>query len=134
MSRNQDWLNGSHAGCTGIDPQINIKLKSRFTQMTLRGRCLKIFVFRRRAAPKKTLSGPQTILDLAPGQPAYVTGFSPGLSPDQRALLRAYGLVPGYPIRIVQQAPVSVIQIEHAEIALENELAGEIFVSENSHL
>ena len=100
--------------------------------MTFLNKCLKISFYRRGSDPKATLPGPKTLLGLAPGQSAQVVGFSPGLSPDRRALLRAYGLVPGYPIRVVQQTPVSVIQIEHAEIALENELAGEIFVGENS--
>ena len=100
--------------------------------MTFLDKCLMSSVFHHSAGQKTLIHGQLTIRDLMPGQPAHVTGFSPALSPDRRALLRAYGFVPGCPIRIVQQAPVSVIQIEHAEIALEKELAGEIFVSEDS--
>jgi Fe2+ transport system protein FeoA len=100
--------------------------------MTFLDKCLKISFYHHGSAPKTTLPGPKTILQLAPGQSAQVVGFSPGLSPDRRALLRAYGLVPGYLIRVVQHTPVSVIQIEHAEIALENELAGEVYVGKDS--
>ena len=99
--------------------------------MTILDRCLYFSKFRRGVAPKSSMTASRTILDLTPGQSARVTGFSADLSSDRRSLLRAYGLVPGYSIRLLQQSPVSVIQIEHAEIALEKQLAGEIFVSED---
>lgn len=102
--------------------------------MTFLDKCLQISVFRRGVAPKTTLPATKTILDLAPGQSARVAGFSSGLTSDRRSLLRAHGLVPGYSIRLLQHSPVSVIQIEHAEIAFEHELAGEILVSEDPHI
>ena len=99
--------------------------------MTLLDKCLKTYS-RRLNSKLIRVSGPQTVRDLTPGQPAHVTGFSVQLSAERRALLQAYGFVPGYAIRVVQQSPVSVVQLEHAEIALEKDLAGEIFVSEDS--
>lgn len=73
-----------------------------------------------------------TLRDLSPGHIARVTGFSSRIPSEKRAILRAYGLVPGYPIRIMQHSPVSVIQVEHTEIALEPELAAEIFIVKDS--
>lgn len=71
-----------------------------------------------------------TLKDVPPGHKACVAGFSLLLSAERRALLRAYGLVPGYLIRVMQHSPVSIIQVEHTEIALEPELASEIFIME----
>jgi len=66
--------------------------------------------------------------DLSPGNTARLTGFSSRISPEKRSLLRAYGLVPGYQIRVLQHSPVSVIQVDHTEIALEPDLAAELFI------
>lgn len=66
--------------------------------------------------------------DLSPGNTARVAGFSSRISPEKRTLLRAYGLVPGYQIRVLQHSPVSVVQVDHTEIALEPDLAAEIFI------
>ncbi len=98
--------------------------------MSLLSRCFK-FSHRHAINQLSRPGTPATVCDLAPRCQAHVTGFSPLLTAERRALLRAYGLVPGYPIYIVQQSPVSVIQVEHAEIALEAELARAIFVCED---
>lgn len=71
---------------------------------------------------------PLNLRDLSPGNTARVTGFSSRISPEKRTLLRAYGLVPGYQIRVLQHSPVSVVQVDHTEIALEPDLAAEIFI------
>jgi Fe2+ transport system protein FeoA len=41
----------------------------------------------------------------------------------QREQLHGYGLVPGGVLRVTQHAPVTVVQIEHTELALETEVA-----------
>lgn len=66
-------------------------------------------------------------------------GFAEGFPPDRRAHLQAYGLVPDYTAKVLQQAPVTIVKIDHTELALENELAALILVkildrcSENGH-
>lgn len=57
-------------------------------------------------------------------------GFTSNLPPDRFAHLQAYGLVPGYWVRVIQHSPVLVIQIHHTELALEMELAGNVNVEE----
>ena len=71
-----------------------------------------------------------TLADLSPGRQARVTGFLPGLSNERRAHLQAYGLVPGYPVKVLRHSPVTIIQVEHIELALERELAGGVEVKE----
>ena len=44
--------------------------------------------------------------------------------------LRAYGLVPGHCVRVLQHSPVTVVQVEHTELALEGDLARQIEVGE----
>lgn len=39
-------------------------------------------------------------------------------------------MVPGYLVRVIQQAPVTVVQIEHTELALESGLAREVQVED----
>jgi len=70
----------------------------------------------------------QTIVNIKPGCRARILKFSPAISPDRRAHLQAYGVVPGRYIKIIQHFPVTVIQVEHTELALETELAGKIEV------
>jgi len=46
----------------------------------------------------------------------------------RRAHLQAYGLIPDDWVRVVQHSPVTVIQIDQTELALENSLASQIEV------
>jgi Fe2+ transport system protein FeoA len=43
---------------------------------------------------------------------------------------QAYGLVPGHQVRVLQHSPVTVVEIEHTELALERELAREIQIEQ----
>lgn len=71
-----------------------------------------------------------TLADVPPDCQAKVIGFLPGLPKERKAHLQAYGLVPGYWVRVIQQSPVTVVQVEHTELALERELAREVQVAE----
>lgn len=71
-----------------------------------------------------------TLADVPPDCQAKVIGFLPGLPRERRAHLQAYGLVPGYWVRVIQQSPVTVVQVEHTELALERELARGVQVAE----
>jgi Fe2+ transport system protein FeoA len=74
----------------------------------------------------------ETLADVHPGEGAHLKGFAPGLAPEHWAHLQAYGLVPGRFVRVVQHTPVTVVQVEHCEIALEDELACQICVDDAS--
>lgn len=69
-----------------------------------------------------------TLTDVLPGDRAHIAGFSDALSLQQREHLQAYGLVAGRTVRVLQHAPVTVIQVEHLELALEAELANLVHV------
>jgi Fe2+ transport system protein FeoA len=69
------------------------------------------------------------LADVPPGYCARVGGFESSLSPEQLTHLKAYGLVPGHWVRVLQHSPVTVVQIEHTELALEGDLARQIRVT-----
>ncbi len=69
-----------------------------------------------------------TLADVPVGRRACVRGFEAGVPTERRAHLQAYGLAPGYWVRILQHSPVTVVQIEHLELALENNLARQVQV------
>ncbi len=81
------------------------------------------------ACPRCLPSG-CTLADVPPGCQARVAGFSGNLKPDRSAYLQAYGLMPGHWVRVVQHSPVMVVQVEHTEIAIEQEMALEVNVDE----
>lgn len=65
----------------------------------------------------------RTLLDARPGTMATIAGFSGETLMETRERLLAYGLLPGQTLRILAQKPLTVLQIEHTELALERELA-----------
>jgi Fe2+ transport system protein FeoA len=68
--------------------------------------------------------------EVPPGRRTRVVDFLPGLPADRRAQLQAYGLAPGYYIRVVQHSPVTIIQVDHTELALEASLARQVQVGD----
>lgn len=80
-----------------------------------------------RAHKQNTTSAPGTLAALAPGCQARVTGFGPRLTPEQRAHLQAYGVIPGHSLSVIQHLPVTVALIEHTELALESGVAAQIY-------
>ena len=76
------------------------------------------------AAPSNRLS------DVPPGRRTRVIDFLPGLSNDRRAQLQAYGLEPGYYVQVKQHSPVTIIQVDQTELALENDLARQVQVGD----
>jgi Fe2+ transport system protein FeoA len=58
-----------------------------------------------------------------PKENARVINFSHSITTDRKAHLQAYGIIPGNSVRVVQHSPVTVIQVDHTELALENSLA-----------
>jgi Fe2+ transport system protein FeoA len=48
----------------------------------------------------------------------------------QREQLQGYGIHPGTVMHVMQRTPVTVVQIEHTELAIETEIARAISVDE----
>lgn len=71
--------------------------------------------------------GPLSLDRVSPGRKVVLQDLS-RLTPDQQAHLRAYGIAPGRELRVLQQQPETVIQVEFTELALEKEIARKIVV------
>jgi hypothetical protein len=84
--------------------------------------------FKRRARRRRRFE--LTLLDVPPGCQARVTSFLDGFPADRRAFLQAYGLKEDDWVTVLQNSPVTVIRLEHTELALESELAGGIQVEQ----
>ena len=69
-----------------------------------------------------------TLENLPVGKSAQVDGFLAGLSAQRRTHLQSYGLVAGVWVQVSQHSPVTIVQVEHLELALENDLAEKIRV------
>lgn len=66
---------------------------------------------------------PATLRSVPPGCKTKIAGFAAGAGEELRERLLAYGLIPGQTISVIAQKPVTVVQIEHTELALEEVLA-----------
>ena len=82
---------------------------------------LKGFANRRETAGTVALTG-------APRGRARVVAIG-AAGADATARLRAYGILPGALVEVVQQRPETVLRIERTEIALERELAALVTVA-----
>ncbi len=77
------------------------------------------------------VSGEPTSRLLSTVQPqatVRLVGYLPGLPPERRTQLQAYGLLPGQILRVLQHNPVTVIQVGLTELALDSELANVMVV------
>ena len=79
--------------------------------------------------PGEKPSRATSLVDIPPGGRARVVGFQVGLSDERKAHLQSYGLTPGTWVRVVQHSPVTVIQVEQLELALEGDLARQVQVT-----
>ena len=73
-----------------------------------------------------------TLHTVQPGKKAWICGFLAGISHQQKAHLQAYGLQSGQWVTVLQQSPVTVVQVDQLELAMEKELAEKIQVGEVS--
>jgi len=69
-----------------------------------------------------------TVADTPRDGVVEVTGFSE-MASDSVALLRAYGLDIGRTVRVVQHRPMTIVEVDHTEVALERDLASLITVA-----
>lgn len=81
------------------------------------------FLVSREPAQRQT-----TLVEIRPGYLARVTGFGPEISPERRAQLLSYGVIPGRFIKVIQHMPVTILEVENTELALESGLARTIQV------
>jgi len=65
--------------------------------------------------------------DLAPGEDAVVSFITPRFS-SRYQQLSSLGLIPGSPIKLLQNSPAHVVRVGETEMALDGEIAREIFV------
>lgn len=70
-----------------------------------------------------------TLADVAPGVLARIVGIE-DLPGHARSKMVAMGLVPGRFVEVIRHKPVTLVRAEHAELALEDELASGITVKE----
>jgi Fe2+ transport system protein FeoA len=74
-------------------------------------------------------ASPRALADVRPGGRARVADVN-ALPAAQRQQLHGYGLLPGRVLRVTQRTPVTVVQIEHTELAIEPEVARAVRVDE----
>jgi Fe2+ transport system protein FeoA len=72
-----------------------------------------------------------SLAQVKPGRTVKVIGFLPGISNAHAWNLQSYGVLPGCWLLVKQQSPVTIVQVEHLELALEGGLAAFIQVEEN---
>jgi len=69
-----------------------------------------------------------TLADLRAGEQAILLRYSSDLLLERLTQLQSYGMLPGRTIHVLQDWPVVVVQIEHTELAVENDLARQIYI------
>ena len=65
--------------------------------------------------------------EVPPGSVVVVKGYG-DLPLTARHFLQSYGILPGRQVRVVSQRPVTIVQIEHTELAFEFSVAREILI------
>lgn len=107
-----------NCGYQTIDPR-----RSKFIRLAR-------FISRRRSSASNSIdqNGQMTLADVPPGSHAKVVRFKADFPPDRRAYLQSYGLVMDYWVQVVQHSPITIVRLDHLELALESELAGGIIV------
>jgi Fe2+ transport system protein FeoA len=69
----------------------------------------------------------QTLAQVATGQQVTITGYA-RISPAHRQHLQAYGLLPGRTVLVLAQKPVTIVMVEHTELAFESEISSQVLV------
>lgn len=62
------------------------------------------------------------------GSQANLAHFDPQIPAVLAEQLHAYGLMPPHPIRVLRQRPLTVVLCEQVELALEHDIAHQIWV------
>jgi Fe2+ transport system protein FeoA len=99
------------------------RLRKRFHRHRMPGMSSKNHRRRKSGEPTELL-----LTAVAPGHEAQIAGFTSEIPAERKARLQAYGLVAGQVVRVLQHNPVTVITIEHLELAMETDLAQAVLV------
>jgi len=67
------------------------------------------------------------LIHLKPGQTARVAAFGE-IPASQLAALQAYGILPGRSLVVLQQNPLTIVQVECTELAFEAGVARQVIV------
>ena len=80
----------------------------------------------------KSTSNPSapTLANVPPGTRARILQFGRDLPLERLEHLLVFGISPGRWVEIKQQQPITVVQVDYTELALENEVAEQIAVTE----
>lgn len=65
---------------------------------------------------------------VSPGETIEVGRFDRALSLQHQLRLQAFGVEPGQSLSVIQQRPVTIVKVDHTELAVERFLAHQIFV------
>lgn len=71
----------------------------------------------------------KTLDHIPPGQMIQIERFGNGLSLQHQLRLQAFGVEPGQSLSVIQQYPVTIVKVDHTELAVERFLAHQIFVN-----
>ncbi len=77
---------------------------------------------RRRRHHRRSHAAPRTLAEVCPGAQVRIIDLK-GLSAPSRAKLLALGICPGRCVEVIRHSPVTLVRVEHSELALEAELA-----------
>lgn len=80
--------------------------------------------------PQNATGNIHSLANTPVGSRVKVVGFIPGLAGERRTQLQSYGLAPGQTVKVIQHVPVTVLQIEQFELALEREMAAFVEVTQ----
>lgn len=65
---------------------------------------------------------------IPPGQTVHLISMGEEIDPLQREQLTAYGLAENRPLKVIQQKPMTLILADEVELALEHEVARQVWV------
>lgn len=78
---------------------------------------------------RKNSACPDRLSEAPPGCRVCMAGFAPeGVCWRER--LQAYGVAPGRDLEVIQQSPVTVVRVDHVELAFERSISKSIVVQE----
>ena len=69
---------------------------------------------------------PTSLVDFPQGAQLTVLKLAHELTPELRSHLSAWGLMPGARLTILGQRPLTRLTVEHAELALEHDVAAQV--------
>ncbi len=108
-------------------PSCEYEFPARYRKMSWFGR-----LFRKKRDPLPAgLSSVRRLTEITPGKPVQVMAAGDTRA-ERSTALAGFGLVPGAVVTVVQRRPECVIKVGETELALDRDIAGRIFVTDQS--